>query len=479
MGNPNTIVSSAAATTNLPAGSGGFPPLIWRKYSTNPPERTATAIRSLGYNTILTCNLCRSDWRATTRRFPRTRSIRSRTRSQHQLAAPDLDWYNSWLSRQLDALPQDLKEIVFLNGQTLRTSEDITTVFSNIEKYLKADDVVSLDEIATSILPDLAEKSSPESLRQLARRRQLVFALLGWQTMLYQPTFNICGPSELAIHKPTGQPDSGLVFDTYRVPIDLCDRPLCILLKCFGNLLPARSPDSIQVASETARAAVAWTPLYPEEMNANLLQTLMKVRFRWVDTLTLHLDYDKETGTLSLFAFPSVCVTALRNRGAIFAFASHERSPADPRADVEDVRCFLEEVLLSYRLLFGQHAKSRRLFQRIYSPAEWPFEQPDTLLSILCTAKCLGLEDGDSVFPEDHPVYFAARHFPVLYERIALLTKELDSRKPKSIRDLIMDRRDKLQWWTFWLISLLGGLSLILSTIQIILQGVQISMGSS
>jgi len=91
-----------------------------------------------------------------------------------------------------------------------------------------------------------------------------VFALLGWLTMLYQPAFNTCGPSELAVNKPTCQPDSGLVFDTYRVPTDLCDRPLSILLKCFGNLLPARSPDSIQVASETAKAAVAWTPIYPE-----------------------------------------------------------------------------------------------------------------------------------------------------------------------------------------------------------------------
>ncbi len=213
-------------------------------------------------------------------------------------------------------------------------------------------------------------------------------------------------------------------------------------------------------------------------MNAGFLQSLMKVRFRWVDSLALHLDYDKETGMLSLFAFPSVCVAALQRRGAIFAFASHEHSPADPRADAEDIRCFLREVLLSYRLLFGQHPKSRRLFQRIYSPSELPFEQPDTLLSVLCTARRLGLEEGDRVFPEDHPVYFAARHFPVLCQRIELLAKELDGRKPKSIRDLITDRRDKLQWWTFWLISILGGLGLILSTVQIILQGVQISMGS-
>jgi hypothetical protein len=388
----------------------------------------------------------------------------------------DLDWLSAWLSRQLAALPPDLKHLVFSTGLALTDHQSAISVFSEIEKYIETDENVSLDEIAASILP-FCDETNPEGRRQLARHRHVVFALLGWQTMLYHPAFNNCGPSELAVHIPDGQPDSGLVFDTYRIPMDLCDRPLSILLKSFGNLLPARSPDSVQIASETARAAVAWAPLYPEEINASLLRNLMKVRFQWVDTLALHLDYDKETGTLSLFAFPSVCVDALQRHGAIFAFASHERSPADPRADADDIGCFLKEVLLSYRLLFGQSSKSRRLFQKIYNPIELPFEQPDTLLNILCTAKNLGLEEVDTSFPEDHPVYFAARHFPVLYERIVLLANELDGRKPKSIRDLIRDRRDKLQWWTFWLISILGGLGLMLSVVQIILQGVQISMG--
>jgi hypothetical protein len=50
--------------------------------------------------------------------------------------------------------------------------------------------------------------------------------------------------------------------------------------------------------------------------------------------------------------------------------------------------------------------------------------------------------------PRDKRVYYAARDFPMLYERIELLSKELNGVKPKSMGDLLHDRRDTLQFWT-------------------------------
>jgi len=50
------------------------------------------------------------------------------------LTAVDLDWYTSWISRQLEALPADLKDVVTLTGRTLNTHEDVTAVFSEMEK---------------------------------------------------------------------------------------------------------------------------------------------------------------------------------------------------------------------------------------------------------------------------------------------------------------------------------------------------------
>jgi hypothetical protein len=52
------------------------------------------------------------------------------------------------------------------------------------------------------------------------------------------------------------------------------------------------------------------------------------------------------------------------------------------------------------------------------------------------------------------PMYFLAKHFPILRERVELLALVLNGQKPKSWEDLPRDRRDNLQWWTFWLISI-------------------------
>lgn len=74
------------------------------------------------------------------------------------------------------------------------------------------------------------------------------------------------------------------------------------------------------------------------------------------------------------------------------------------------------------------------------------------------------------MLPTDRPLYFAARDFPVLYDRIELIAKDLKDARPSSILGLIRDRRNVLQYWTFWLVAIFGGISILLSLIQVILQ---------
>ncbi|CAK7200405.1 hypothetical protein SEUCBS139899_003100 [Sporothrix eucalyptigena] len=318
--------------------------------------------------------------------------------------------------------------------------------------------------------------------------------------MVYLPELNSHPTHMLAIQHDTEWPDSGLVFDRYTIAssADMSDRPLWVLLKCFGNLLPAHPSDlavngADVAAIETSKAAASWAALYPDQLNAYLLSTLMRVKFRWVDTLALHLDYDKSTRTLSLFSFPSICVAHLQARailnmdnhdgasdakppagGAIFAFSSLELHAVDPRADEDDIAHFLQEVLVSFRLLFGQSVKSRKVFREVYRQTEAPYHQPDTLLARLCSEKCSEVP----MLPPDRSIYYAARDFPVLYRRIELLADELKGAKPTSLRDLINDRRDTLQFWTFWLISVFGGISIFMGIIQIILQVIQIAQAA-
>jgi hypothetical protein len=350
----------------------------------------------------------------------------------------------------------------------------LSTLQAVVEDYTRTNRGFSIDDLTDHLcagneLSDTDDDAMPA-------QRLLIFAILGWQSMVYIPALNVSPPSKLVIQHDPDSPDSGLIFDTRCVSADLCGRPLSILLKGFGNLLPARARDASLAAVESTRTAATWTALYPAEMNAYSLQTLLGIRFRWVDSLALHLDYDRSSWTLCLFAFPSICVKQLQERnGTIFAFASTEgRDAPDPRGDEGDIAHFLEEVLLSFRLLFGQSHKSRRLFRRVFEPSGAPSVRPDTLLPQLCSEKSLDLIDVPSM-PGDRRIYYAARDFPVLYERVQLLSKELSNVKPKSVRDLLHDRRDTLQFWTFWLVALIGGLGLALSTIQVVLQGIQLS----
>lgn len=232
----------------------------------------------------------------------------------------DMSWYDTWLSRQLKELPYCLTGLR-VASHMLPDRQCLNTLFEAIEDFANRIEGVSIDEI-TKYLQETGIFDTAQEL--LGPQRLLVFAILGWRSMLYQAAFNVCSVQELAIHQDSGQPHSGLVFDTYRVSAELSDRPLSVLLKAFGQLLPARSSQIAHLASENSKTAPVWQPLHPTETNAHLLHVLLNVRIQWVDMLALHLDYDKSSRTLSLFGYPSFCLEMLHSRNDLFLF-QHRR----------------------------------------------------------------------------------------------------------------------------------------------------------
>ena len=395
----------------------------------------------------------------------------TRSRASTWSACVDMSWYGTWLSEQLKNLPYCLKELRVGSDGLLGKSNGLGQLFGALEDYIRVNEEVSINEIVIH-LQNVEMLDDAEEL--LGAQRLLIFAVLGWGSMLYQAAFNVCSLQELVIHQDSDQPQSGLVFDTYKASADLSDRPLSVLLKAFGNILPARSSNIAQVASENSKIASSWTPLYPTETNAYLLHTLLRVQIRWVDALALHLDYDKSSRTLSLFSYPSFCLEMLHSNGMVYSFASIKGYGADPCADKGDISQFLQEILLSYRLLFGQSTKSRRLFRHTFKPPGGHDSLADLLLPLICTKKQLTTP---TLIPMDRSIYFTARDFPVLCERIEIVSKELKDARPKSIHDLIRDKRDTLQYWTFWLVAIIGAISILLSLIQVILQAVQLIQG--
>jgi hypothetical protein len=134
-----------------------------------------------------------------------------------------------------------------------------------------------------------------------------------------------------------------------------------------------------------------------------------------------------------------------------------------------EISQLLHEVILSYRLLFGQNSKSRRLFQSLTIFESQLPEAQDPLLAQLCCGKTWGLPIQEREF------YRLRRDFPILRSRIATLQHQMMSLKPRGWSQIWNDKRDSAQWLTFWAVIFIGGSGILLSLIQMLLQAAQLA----
>lgn len=137
-----------------------------------------------------------------------------------------------------------------------------------------------------------------------------------------------------------------------------------------------------------------------------------------------------------------------------------------------DVTQLLHEILLSYRLLFGQSKDSRRLFRSMDAFKGEPPEAHDPLLEQLCNSKSAALLPSCC---KEREFYRLRRDFPVLRSRIASLQQQMHSLKPRGWREIWKDKRDSAQWYTFWAVIIFGGSGIIMAAIQVVLQAAQLA----
>lgn len=153
-----------------------------------------------------------------------------------------------------------------------------------------------------------------------------------------------------------------------------------------------------------------------------------------------------------------------------------------------------QEILLSYRLLFAQSAKSRRAALKELAPLKrdgkgggFPFDQ---LLATLCENKYWKgrlwwskMDKQLSKLPldawptccrdseerlQERDVYSAMEDFPRLGRRLLQLQKFNLRQKPSKLTDMWRDRRNPLQWYTFWLVLVFGGIANLLALLQLV-----------
>ncbi|KAI5457572.1 hypothetical protein BGZ63DRAFT_364813, partial [Mariannaea sp. PMI_226] len=181
-------------------------------------------------------------------------------------------------------------------------------------------------------------------------------------------------------------------------------------------------------------------------LNAHVLTRICGVRLEWVDSLSCHLELDRHSGTLFLYQYPSFCVSSLKRRDGqgLRKCAIHRcgfESPGSvPWASEEDVTELVQEILLSYRLLFG-HSRRKR------------FNCPITLI--------------------EREEYDLAGDFPHLRSRIVRLNNYASSKKPRAIRQLWRDKRDSTAWLAFRSVLSFRSVSILLGVVQTVFQIMQ------
>ena len=143
----------------------------------------------------------------------------------------------------------------------------------------------------------------------------------------------------------------------------------------------------------------------------------------------------------------------------------------------------LKEILQSYRLIFGQDGRAYKCFRRSELAKDMDKWNTDPLLRRLCENDC----KGEPVYQRilDSPVqssYSAREDFPFFGKRLLGVQEFIIRRNPSDLLTLYYDRRDPLRFYTLWIVVFVGGVSILLSLLQLGLvtaQVVQEFSGSS
>jgi hypothetical protein len=170
--------------------------------------------------------------------------------------------------------------------------------------------------------------------------------------------------------------------DTSRV--NVIKKPLPDFLLGFGLMLPPPNYNAFANDDDQQKFFLECKTVLPKEMNAHVLKNICGLSFRWVDSLSCHLEMDKRSGTVFLYRYPYFCAHHCRQRKgpqesvrrpsnpgsnsdqkSTLRCCAFERRSSAPWTDQEDVTKLLQQILLSYRLLFGQNKKSREVFRSL------------------------------------------------------------------------------------------------------------------
>ncbi|KAL5040754.1 hypothetical protein BDW71DRAFT_201910 [Aspergillus fruticulosus] len=243
---------------------------------------------------------------------------------------------------------------------------------------------------------------------------------------------------------------------------DRCMRPVLTTFRSFKLQHWGDQPD------ERAQGGSRETDcLYEASLNIYSLCYFGHVTIQWVDTISEHLRFSPAIAGCPCFAF--------RHSLTLHSIAEQ----LDPLSPEDRDQCCVsleQEIILSYRLLFGQDGKSRKLAREEVRKLKnsYPNQSIDDMLLDLCERK---YEYGSLWWKTYDKVL---QGYPCEIWPITCRTLEghLQQHDVYSARDdfprLGLRLRNPLQWYTFWAVLLFGGVANILAALQLLVALVQL-----
>ncbi|KAJ5124772.1 uncharacterized protein N7515_008597 [Penicillium bovifimosum] len=400
-----------------------------------------------------------------------------------ELDVKEAPWYTSWLKAQSTKIPSQTFNIFHANHEhcTFQSHWDLfTRTFLCVAELAIQDSTITIDGIIGNLLgEDILDSETLEE--NLNYARYFVFCLLAYQTMLYSPVLDLTFKTpQLCITEDLGCCNYTHASLTQDVA-NCAHEPISELLMGFGVLLPSRNL-CLDDDQSIHHAFQQQTEVGAKTFNAYALHYIAGIKVKWTDALSCHLEFNSATKEMSLFRFPSFCQFSLANydqgkgRGVLHACATTSRLRCQWATET-DINQFLLEVLLSYRLLFGQTKKSRSLFRSMEPFLRTEQNTRDSLLFSLCGMRSLNmflldlLRDWNMVEKEK---YYLPNDFPILRYRIVVLQRYLSASGPRTWLQLWRDNRNSANWMTFWAVIIFGAFGSLMALLQVILQSVQL-----
>ena len=219
----------------------------------------------------------------------------------------ELQWYRWWLDQQLATLPSTFHGSLPESAGTQQPAftARFVRVFVEAARSFEAQSQPSIDHTIEHLI---AKKflQPVSGGNDMHLHRNLVFAMLGWQTMLYRPSFGTSPPQQLSIVDDF-EGCQNQCFLAFKQDLSSAKRPLKDFLLGFGLLIPPKNT-CISEDTEERQAFESIMTVEPEVLNADVLDSIAHINISWIDTLALHLEFNKATNTVFLFRYPSFCV---------------------------------------------------------------------------------------------------------------------------------------------------------------------------